>query len=251
MRPCESIRERAAGLAALPPDDPERASAWEHARTCPACARIVHESERLQVLLADARPEPLPAPVMTRVSRLVLELRAADRRRVGWSAIAGCAVTLLLVVVGQERSSAARDWILAGVLCSAAAGLIVLARRHPLAVVAGAVVAAASAAVAGGRPGPVEAAVGVHCVTLEVASACAVVGAGWLAARRGFFAVGHGLIVATATAGALAGDAALHLTCRAHASLPHLLVFHLGGIIVAAVVGSLLWRTAARAEAPS
>jgi len=250
MTMCESIRERAAGLAALPPDDRERARAWEHARTCPVCARIVRESERLQALLADARPAPLQAPVMARVSRLVLDLQLGDRRRVGWSAVAACAVTTMLVVLGRERSTVARDWFLAALLCSVAAGLIVLTRRYSLAVTAGAVVAAASAAVASGRAGPIEAGLGMHCVALETVSACAVVAAGWLAARRGLVSAGRGFIIATAAAGALAGDAALHLTCRAHASLPHLLVFHLGGILVAAVVGTALWRTVGRAEAP-
>jgi hypothetical protein len=247
MTSCESIRERAAGLAALPPDHPERAAAWEHARTCAACRRLVHESEKLQVLLADARPAPLPSPVMARVSRLVLDLRAGDRRRVVWSTVAACAAALLLVVLGQERSAAARDWILAAALCCAAAGLVVLTRRLSLPVAAGAVVAGAVAAGISGQAGPIEAALGMHCVALESAAACAAVGAGWLAARRGLSSIGLGFIVATAAAGALAGDAALHLTCRARDSLPHLMVFHLGGIILAAMLAGLAWRVAARA----
>jgi hypothetical protein len=42
-------------------------------------------------------------------------------------------------------------------------------------------------------------------------------------------------LAAGGMAGALAADAALHVTCRAHGALPHLLVFHLGGVVLVAV----------------
>jgi len=249
MTACESVRTGAAGLAALPPDDPERAAAWAHARLCPPCARLVRESEALQGLLAEGGPAPLPAPVMARVSRMVLELRARGRRRVAWATVAACTATLLLVAFGRARSSAAGDWILAAVLCAAAASLVALTRRLSLEIVAAAVALAAVAAGLSDRAGPLEAAVGLHCSSLEIASAGAVVGGAWLAVRGGLAAIGRRFIVGAAAAGALAGDAALHLTCRAHASLPHVLVFHLGGIVLAALVASLVWRVAAKAEA--
>ncbi len=185
------------------------------------------------MLLADARPVPLPAPVMARVSRLVLALQAGDRRRIGWSTAAVCAATLLLVVLARERSTTVRDWILATVLFFAAAGLVVLTRRVSLSIAAG----------VSGRAGSIEWALGWHCVALESASACAVMGAGWLAMRRRFFTIGQGSVIGTEAAGALAGDAALHLTCRAHASLPHLPLFHLGGIVLAAMLARAIWRT--------
>jgi hypothetical protein len=244
---CESIQEAAAGLAALPADDPERAAAWAHARACPACARLVHESERLQALLADVRPAPLPAAVRARISGLVSELRSGDRRRVAWSAAAACAMSLLLVVSARQRSAAARDWVLAALLCCAAAVLVALTRRLSLSVAAGAVAASALAAGVSGRGGSFAADQGLHCAALEIASACAVVAAGWLAARRGLTTIGRGFVVGTAAAGALAGDAALHVTCRALASLPHLLLFHLGGIALAALLAAGACRVAARA----
>jgi hypothetical protein len=245
---CESIREAAAGLAALPPDHPERAAAWEHARTCPVCARVVRESENLQVLLADVRPAPLPSAVLARVSGLVHELRSGDRRRIIWSALAACAVTLLLSVFARQRSAAVQDWILAALLCSTAAVLVVATRRFSLSVAAGAAGAAALAAGVSGRAGAIEVGQGLHCMALEIAAACAVVAAGWLAARRGLTSIGRGFIIGTAGAGALAADAALHLTCRALASLPHLLVFHLGGIILAAMLAGAAWQVAVRHE---
>lgn len=76
-----------------------------------------------------------------------------------------------------------------------------------------------------------------------------MLGAAWLALRGGLTSIGLKFTVSAASAGALAGDAALHLTCQAHESLPHLLVFHVGGILLAAVVSSLVWRGTARAEA--
>ena len=41
---------------------------------------------------------------------------------------------------------------------------------------------------------------------------------------------------------AVAGVAALQLTCLAHTSLPHLLVFHVGGVLLATAVAGSAWE---------
>ncbi len=43
-------------------------------------------------------------------------------------------------------------------------------------------------------------------------------------------------------AGAVAGVPALQLTCLAHTSLPHLLVFHVGGVLLATAVAGSAWE---------
>jgi hypothetical protein len=48
--------------------------------------------------------------------------------------------------------------------------------------------------------------------------------------------------VAAAVAGALAGDAALQVTCAAHAYAPHLLAFHVGGVLLAGAAAGVITR---------
>jgi hypothetical protein len=49
-----------------------------------------------------------------------------------------------------------------------------------------------------------------------------------------------GALAQAAAAGALAGQAALHLGCSMHAQAPHLWVFHVGGVALAALAGWLV-----------
>jgi hypothetical protein len=56
-------------------------------------------------------------------------------------------------------------------------------------------------------------------------------------------------MAAAAAAGALAGVAALQLTCGAHVAAPHVLAFHAGGVVLAAVTARLAWRWPRRALA--
>jgi hypothetical protein len=80
------------------------------------------------------------------------------------------------------------------------------------------------------------AAVGVHCLALELFAAAWPLAA--LAAARGISSSTSGWTTAAlASAGALAGQAALHLTCPERSAAPHLLAFHLGGVVLAAVAG--------------
>ncbi len=58
--------------------------------------------------------------------------------------------------------------------------------------------------------------------------------AGWLALRGGTSTLTRRAAAATAAAGALAGDAALQVTCDAHGFGAHLLAFHAGGVLLAA-----------------
>lgn len=243
MTLCERLQADASGLAALPPDDPERVAAWSHAAACPGCARALREAERLQAVLGEWAPGPLPAAALGRAAQAIeAELRREARRRSVWSAGAAVAVAAGLLAVSRHRGGSALDWATAGVLAAAAMGLAALARRMPVVAMGGAAVVAIAAALIAGGPGSVDLGTGVECLVVELASAAAVAGAGWLALRGGTTTLTRSTLAAGAAAGALAGDAALQVTCGAHGFGPHLLAFHAGGVLLAAAAASLLWR---------
>ncbi|HEY6099549.1 MAG TPA: hypothetical protein VIW03_08970 [Anaeromyxobacter sp.] len=248
--PCDRVRAEAPGLASLPPEHPERVAAWAHARGCAECARALREAERLQVLLAEARPELLPAGALERASRAIAgELRREGRRRSLWAATASGAAVAAIVAFARHVSGTPADFALGAFLAAVALGLAAAASRRPTLAAACAAGAALLAAAAAGRAGPLAADEGVRCLAAELVSAALVVGAGWLALRGGTTSPSRSALAAAAAAGALAGDAALQVTCSAHEAMPHLLAFHVGGVLLAASAAALLPRRAARATA--
>ena len=243
MTDCDRIRADAPGLAALRPDAPERVAARSHARGCPECARALREADRLQSLVAAWEPAPLPAGALERAAREIhAQLRREGRRRLLGSIAAVCASVVLFVGFARSRSSYPADWAIAAVLWALAVVLAVTASRRPLLVTCLAVLATGAAAIVSGAAGPLAASLGLECLATEVASAAIVVGAVWLALRSGTTSPPRSAIAASAAAGALTGDAALQLTCAAHAAVPHVLAFHVGGIVLAAGMATVLWR---------
>ena len=247
MTECERCRAAAPGLAALRPDAPERVAAWAHASGCPGCAGALREGERLQALVGAGEPSPISAGALERVSGAILvELRREARRRTIASIAAVCVAFAASVGLMRNRSSLAEDWAWAAGLGALAIVLAAAARRKASLVIAAAILAAATAAVAVGHSGPLAVGVGVHCLAIELASAAMVAGAAWLALRGGTTSPARSAVAAAAAAGALAGDAALQVACAAREAIPHLLAFHVGGVLLAAVGASLLWRPVKR-----
>lgn len=242
MTECHRVRADAPGLAALPIDDPERVAAWSHAGSCAECASALREAERLQTLIAGWEPTWLPASALERAGRdIVVELRREARRRAFASIGAVCVAVLVVIGIGRSRSRSPGDWATAAVLGALAIALAAAARRIPLLVVPLAVLAALGAATAG-EAGTLASGLGLHCLATELASAAIVVGAAWLAIRGGTTSPARSAVAAGAAAGALAGDAALQVTCAARTAVPHLLAFHVGGVLLAVALASLLWR---------
>jgi hypothetical protein len=247
---CERLRADAAALTALPPDAPERVSAWAHASGCAGCARALREAERLQALVTAWEPPPLAAEVLERASRpIVDELGREARRRMIASIAAVCASMAVLAGVARSGSRSAVDWAWSAVLGALAIALAAAARRSASLVITAAVLAAMTAAVAAGHPGPLAGPIGLRCLTVELASAAAVVGAVWLAIRGGTTSPARSAVAASAAAGALAGNAALQISCTARDAVPHLLAFHAGGVILSVVGASLLWGASRRVAA--
>jgi hypothetical protein len=245
MTECERIHADAPGLAALRRSDPELVAATSHASGCAECARALREAQRLQSLLAAADTEPLPAAAFGRAYAEIREqLRREARWRLGGSVAAVCASVLVLLGLARARSPSIVDWTLAAILWATAVAVAAAARRRPVLATAVCLLAAVAAGAGAGSSGPFAPSIGLECLAAELASAAVVVGAVWVALRGGATSPRRSAIAAAAGAGALAGEAALQVTCAAHAALPHLLSFHAGGVLLAAACASLLWRWA-------
>ncbi|HEV3030500.1 MAG TPA: hypothetical protein VG319_02600 [Polyangia bacterium] len=265
--PCDDIAADAMGLAALPPEAPERRRAEEHARTCAACARTLAEGGRLLAML-DTSILPAPSPAaLQRASAAVLAELDDERASVGAGAVAGRlagAVAAAVVAAWALPLALARGPIVTGGSFALSAALAALAAVASAATVrwGGQVAVAfpllsAVTALFAGTGRALEAPVGLHCAFVEAMTAGGVGLAAWLVVRglaaRGPAAPGHvraapALIVAAVGGGALAGHAALHLACPAATELPHLLAFHTGPVALA--VGLALLGTAAARRDP-
>jgi hypothetical protein len=231
---CDELRPNAAGIAALPEGDPEREAYLQHARGCPGCLEALREGEKLFAALGASRLPPPSARALRRASAPILAELRPLRSPLG-------ATTALVAFAIPALFSRHRDWegwiaallvLLLATVLSASAGAMHAGAWVALAASAGFAIAA------GGIPGfsasewGLAARMGIDCVALELLGGAI---AGGAVVWRG-----HGRAVSLATAaaaGALAAQAALHLTCGAHAQAPHLWVFHVGGVAAVALAG--------------
>jgi len=243
MTDCEVLCADAPGLVSLHADDPDRLAAFAHAASCRGCARALREAERLHVVRAELGPSAAPVVALAGTAQAIgRELVRERRRRSGWAAIAAAVVTAILVGFAGHRGGSGPDRVVAFALAAAGVALSALSATIPVGALTGAAVAAGAAALIAGREGPLEAETGVWCVLAELACAGVVVWTGWLALRGGTTRHARSAVAAAAAAGALAGAGALQITCSAHESALHLLVFHAGGVVLAATLAALIWR---------
>jgi len=234
---CEELRAKAAGVASLPEDDPERQEYLRHARTCPGCAAALRDGEKLLSVLARAELPPPSPRALERASAPIL----AEMRPRRWPLRAAAALAAFAVPLLFSRH---RDWE------GWAAALVVLAVATALSTTAGvlragawvALAASAGFAVgAGGIPGfgdsgaGLAAHTGLDCLSLEILGGA--IAAGLVLWQRDRV---RGSLPAMAAAGALAAQASLHLVCRANTEAPHLWIFHVGGVAAAAFAGWIL-----------
>jgi hypothetical protein len=231
---CEELRQNAAGVAALPEGDPEREAFLAHARNCPGCLEAFREGEKVFSALSSVRSPAPSAAALQRASAPIL----ADLRPSHWPLRAAAAILAFAIPVLFARR---RDWegwtaallaLVVATALSATAGVLRAGAWVALAAAAGFAIAAGGIPGLPGGAAGLAAHVGIDCLALELLGGAIASGAVLL--RLG---PRDGSLAATAAAGALAAQAALHLTCSANTHAPHLWVFHVGGVLAAAVAG--------------
>ena len=233
----EHFADRAAFIASLPDDDPERAAALEHAKECAPCHEALSEGERLMRLIDTSHDAPkiAAASATTVVSAIEGELRRDAIRHAAWPAGLVVAVFVLEILLARHLRTDPRSF---GASLTVAALAVAFAslNRGRLLVVLMATAASAVLALAMGSTSLLAPSVGVECTLLELFAAALP----WVAFRQ---VAGpwrsRTASSAVAAAGALSGHAALHLTCPVAHGDAHLLVFHFGGVVLAALLGAL------------
>jgi hypothetical protein len=244
----EHFAARAVEIALLERTSTERAAAEAHITTCPSCARALADAVELTALLGELPPHPPAAP------HLAVRVKAAIARddavsRAGWKAatLAVPVVWGVFVAIAKHRLSEPRAWLESAVALGVALLSALLARGgKSRAATAGAVASSALLVLVAAAGGALFARLGVKCLAIELL--CAALPFGCLAYayvwRRASAAPLE--LAALAASGALAGHAALHLSCTAQTDTPHLLVFHFGAVLVAAALAALAARPIAR-----
>ncbi len=245
----EHISDHAAFIAALPADDPERKLAEEHARSCAVCRDALDEGHRLVTLLEEALPLPPPTQEALARAATAIESETSHERRAkrllrwaGGGAVVGAWAFQLACGIGTDIDFGARTVAVSLVVVAAAVAIVSLVRSNrELAV--GMLIATSGllALFAASMPG-LEPTYGVHCTLYELAAATIPWAVAMLVARRGGLVMDRWSSSAFAAAGAVGSQAAQHMSCPVHHADAHLLVFHIGGVVLAAALGALAPR---------
>lgn len=250
MSRCREIQGSAAYLAALPETDPERELALAHARSCAACAEALAEGERT-IALIDGLPPPPPPTELTlrRASEPILrelDARLADARlrpetALIWasSILAGWSVA---VALAKHRAEDRASWFWsATILFASVVGIGGILRFDALSTAAAVAISGIFSSILG-HEGMLFPAIGIKCVLIElIAASLPLATTAFLVVSRRV-ASGAWRFSAAGALGALAGQAALHLTCPVSDVRPHLLTFHTGGVLLAALMGLAVSR---------
>jgi hypothetical protein len=141
--------------------------------------------------------------------------------------------TALTLIFARHPLPMGIAWLQGALLAVVACGLMVLARRRGLLAALLSILSAAAPAFVASH-GSLAPATGVLCVLHELSIAAVPLVALVLFHRTA--GLSRAALVGIAAAGALAGDAALHVTCSAASSVLHVLVFHVGGVVIAAAL---------------
>ena len=255
MSACDQRRLDAAGTASLPEGDPEREAYLAHARGCPGCLQAFRAGEKLMRMI-EASPLPLPSrEALERASASIAadlrETKALAQARPRWiwpgaaAAVAAFCVPVLLEHQLQREGLAAAVLVLvAATLLAGTAGALRAGALVTLAASAGFALAAGGVPV-GLLSTPLHLG-GIDCAGTELlAAALPLLAAAWMSRRR----PQPGALATAAAAGALAGQAALHLACSGNHSAVHLWLFHVGGVAAAALAGWMVQGRLAAARA--
>jgi len=255
MQRCKETRELATTYAdgAL---DPDASRGFEaHLATCSECQTWVKQLDITVDAVRSLPPLELPAEFRdqllsrfdawhaARAARQAPAHSSPDphgARRYSWEGVfAIVGVVALFIGFARDPSRAAGDWVVSLALAGGAIALAVLARRLTLRFATVAVSASFVAALIRGGPGQVSVFQGLECLLFEVAAVAAMMGAAWLVNHR---SAASASFSAWVVAGALAGDAALQISCSEHTSFAHLVTFHVGGVLLISAVALMVTR---------
>lgn len=242
----EEVQRNAGGLAALPERDSERVAAFAHARDCPACAQALRQGALLQLVLGRAQLPGPSAEALRRTKALILaELKPASSP--GWgvpgltAALTLLAFPLLALMGTQPRAWSFLDQSAVAALLAAACAVLATSSWRKLAAPLALFVSVALLFI-NAAPPHFAGLYGSSCGVVELLGAALPLGAVAALALRGRTEGGALLFAGVAAAGALAGQAALGLTCPDRGDFGHVAVFHVGTVLVAALLGAAVSR---------
>jgi len=239
------IADQAAFLASLPADDPERIAAEVHAAECSACRRALDEGTRLVRLVAEAMPPAPPRPERLQKTAALIEAEISRERRseraLG-AVVAGAVALSWIFQISLDLSTASTDpkrvVVSLSVLGVAIVAVMLAKSRRRLALAALIGTSGLLAQAAGSIPA-FEPKIGSQCTLWEVVAAAIPWTVALLAARKWQASFSRSDMMAVAAGGALASQAAQHLTCPVWHADSHLLIFHFGGVLLAMLLGAL------------
>jgi hypothetical protein len=243
MTRCSELQRDAAGIMALPTSAAERVAALRHAASCATCERALAQGASLLQLLDRAPADPAPRPeVLGAIERAVLA--QMPRRRVGLAAPAAALLAGWGLLAAVKHSDLGELPAALPLLGAALAALFV-ARRGVVPLIAAALISTAFALRDEGTG--VAPLIGLVCVATELVAAAFPAGAALWLARRAGAALAPLELATVAAAGALAGHAVLAMACPIGGPA-HGLLFHAGGVLLAAAGGAALSRVTACAS---
>jgi hypothetical protein len=237
------IAANAGFIAALARDDEERRRAEEHAASCPACREALDEGHRLLTLVAEALPFPPPDPAALESAAAAVEKGNAAVRLPGAAFGLAAAASVVLMWAAQiaygkrvlhDMPSVAISLLVLAVAVAGVTAGVMLTRMGRRLALGAMVLTSGLLAYVVGTVSALEVRFGIECSACElVAAAIPWFIVAMLARRRGI-PIDRTSAVAVAVAGALASQAGQHVSCPVPHAGPHLMVFHLGGVLLAA-----------------
>jgi hypothetical protein len=241
----EHVEQDAAILVTLPSDDPERLRAETHAAACPSCRLVLDGAEALARRVARAlETAPPPRDRLRRAAVLVEAEMRRERRteRVLAALVAAGVISSWLFQIALDHSTASTDpprvVVSLSILAVAVAAVLVSKNRRRLALAA-LVATSGLLAQAAGSVAAFEPKIGFQCTLWEVVSAAIPWTVAAAVSRRWNAGFSRADMMTIAAGGALASQAAQHLTCPVWHADAHLLVFHVGGVVLAVGLGAL------------
>jgi hypothetical protein len=255
----DHIADRAGFLAALSADDAERRLAEEHARGCSPCREALAEGQRLVALLQRALPLAVTSPEAPARAERAIPKRAAEgdltggdsqaaARRVAWVTAGAVVIAWLFqLMVGSGFVVTLRSVLVSLAVLAVALAVVTFVRGRGRLAVTTVVATSALFAYLSGTAAGFEPGIGIRCSFRELWAAAISWAIVALVARRAGVAFGRWNATAVAAAGALAAHAGQHLACEVPHSDAHLLIFHFGAVVLAALVGA----AAAERRAPA